>query len=40
MEKFIAWGNKEYGTNFKLKDMFLFDHQCDPLAPEEEKTIK
>jgi len=34
MERFVAWGNKEYGTDFKLKDKFLFGVQCDPEAYE------
>ncbi|MCL2821507.1 MAG: hypothetical protein FWD38_11910 [Oscillospiraceae bacterium] len=29
MEKFVAWGNKEYGTNFRLESKLLFTGQCD-----------
>jgi hypothetical protein len=29
LEKFVNWGNKEYGTNARLKDKILFDGQCD-----------
>jgi len=29
MERFLAWANKEYGTNFKLESKFLFGWQRD-----------
>ncbi|MDR0307050.1 MAG: hypothetical protein LBI42_09480 [Chitinispirillales bacterium] len=29
LEKVVNWGNKEYGTNARLKDKILFSGQCD-----------
>ncbi|MDR0306891.1 MAG: hypothetical protein LBI42_08660, partial [Chitinispirillales bacterium] len=39
MEKFVAWGNAEYGAKAKLTNWFLFDGQCKPLEARE-RTLK
>jgi len=35
MEKFVNWGNKEYGTNFKLESKLLFRDQYYPEVPSD-----
>ena len=41
MERFLAWGNKEYGTNFKLESKFLFTRQReDKIRDREMKKLR
>jgi hypothetical protein len=35
MEKFVKWGNAEYGANAKLDNWFLFPGQCEPISFRE-----
>jgi hypothetical protein len=38
MEKFVKWGNAEYGANAKLDNWFLFPGQCEPIASRERRV--